>query len=212
MDFDREYELENAGIDAFAFSLMDDEERAGALQDAGLDPEDFDGIEFDSSFDAWSALQDNGLSLWELDLLDEEEKRETLENAGLDQEDYETLPFVSSYSYSVPFVPPAQPPKQAPPQAATPKEETPPPQPPKVYRLCGVNFPGSTHSYAYLTNGLALSLGDTVIVPSGPENVPRAAKVVSIGDYTAEAAPYPVEKVKAVLRREAPIESAPSAP
>lgn len=212
MDFDREYELENAGIDAFAFSLMDDEERAEALRDAGLDPEDYDGIEFDSSFDAWSALQDNGLSLWDLDLLDEEEKRETLENAVLDPEGYEALPFVSSYSYSIPFVPPAQPPKQKPPQAAVPKKEAPPPQPPKVYRICGVIFPGSAHSYAYLTNGLALSLGDTVTVPSGPENIPRAAKVVSIGDYTAEAAPYPVEKVKTVLRRETPVESEPSAP
>ena len=103
MDFDREYDLENAGIDAFDFSLMDDDERAEALRDAGLDPDDFDGIEFDSSFDAWSALQDNGLSLWELELMDDDEKKEALENAGLDPGDYESLPYIKpSPTYSSP--------------------------------------------------------------------------------------------------------------
>ena len=52
MDFDREYDLENAGIDAFDFSLMNDDERAETLLDAGLDPDDYAGVEFDSSFDA----------------------------------------------------------------------------------------------------------------------------------------------------------------
>ena len=52
MDFDREYNLENAGIDAFDFSLMNDDERAETLLDAGLDSDDYDGVEFDSSFDA----------------------------------------------------------------------------------------------------------------------------------------------------------------
>ena len=69
MDFDREYELENAGIDAFDFSLIDDDEKVETLQDAGLDPDDFDGVEFDSSFDAWSNLQDHGLSLSTLDYI-----------------------------------------------------------------------------------------------------------------------------------------------
>lgn len=92
MDFDREYELENAGIDAFDFALMDEDERAETLRDAGLDPDDYDGVEFDSSFDAWSALQDNGLSLWEMDLMDEDEKKAVLEDAGLDPEDYAALP------------------------------------------------------------------------------------------------------------------------
>ena len=52
MDFDREMELENAGIDAFEFSLMDEDERREALEDASLDPDDYDLIEFDTSFDA----------------------------------------------------------------------------------------------------------------------------------------------------------------
>ena len=42
MDYDREMELENAGIDAFEFSLMDEDERRETLEDAFLDPDDYD--------------------------------------------------------------------------------------------------------------------------------------------------------------------------
>lgn len=35
-------ELESAGLDVDELSLMDDDERAEALEDAGLDPDDFD--------------------------------------------------------------------------------------------------------------------------------------------------------------------------
>ena len=35
-------ELESAGVDANELALMDDDERAEALEDAGLDPDDFD--------------------------------------------------------------------------------------------------------------------------------------------------------------------------
>ena len=44
MDVDREYELESAGIDAFDFSLMDDDEKRAALEDAGLDPDDHESL------------------------------------------------------------------------------------------------------------------------------------------------------------------------
>ena len=96
MDFDREIELENAGIDAFEFSLMDEDERREALEDASLDPDDYDLIEFDTSFDAWSNLQNAGLSLSELKYMDEDEKREKLEEAGLDPMDYDIYPSYSS--------------------------------------------------------------------------------------------------------------------
>ena len=92
MDFDREMELENAGIDAFEFSMMDEDERRQALEDAFLDPDDYDLIEYDTSFSAWSNLQDAGLSLSELAYMDEDEKRETLRDAGLDPDDYEVYP------------------------------------------------------------------------------------------------------------------------
>ena len=88
MDFDLERNLEDAGIDAFDFSLMNDDERREVLNDAGLDPNDYEDIEFEESFSAWSALQDSGTNLWELDLMDDDEKRESYENAGLSSEDY----------------------------------------------------------------------------------------------------------------------------
>ena len=47
MDFDREMELENAGIDAFEFSLMDEDERHEALEDAFLDPWDFEDFDLE---------------------------------------------------------------------------------------------------------------------------------------------------------------------
>lgn len=104
MDYDREMELENAGIDAFEFSLMDEDERKEALEDAFLDPDDYDLIEYDTSFNAWSNLQNARLSLSELEYMDEDEKRETLRDAGLDPDDYEVYPsYTPSYThYSAP--------------------------------------------------------------------------------------------------------------
>ena len=92
MDFEREFELESAGIDAFEFSLMDEEERAEALTDAGLDPGDYEDIELESEFQAWSALQDNGIDLMDLEFMDEDEKREALEEADLDPDEYDLDP------------------------------------------------------------------------------------------------------------------------
>ena len=42
---------------------MDDEEREEALEEAGLDPIDYEGCEDEPEFKAWEALQDSGLSL-----------------------------------------------------------------------------------------------------------------------------------------------------
>lgn len=139
MDFDREYELENAGIDAFDFSLMDNEERAETLRDAGLDPDD-----------------------------------------------YENAP-----TYSPSF------------RSSAPSTEL-----PRLYHYCGVTFQESPQRYSYLADGMDLSVGDYVFVPTGPENVPTFARVASTGDYTAENAPYPIEKTKAVLRKAAAYEIA----
>ncbi len=199
MDFDREYELENAGIDAFDFALMDEDERAETLRDAGLDPDDYDGVKFDSSFDAWSALQDNGLSLWELDLMDEDEKKAALDEAGLDPEDYAALP---AYTPSIAYVQGSVS-KSSPSPDPIPREGDPIPshqEPPMIYHFCSVVFPGSNYPYAYLTDGLSVAIGDTVLVPTGPNNKPQTARVVSVGSYTAESAPYPVEEAKTVLR------------
>ena len=99
MDFEREQELENAGIDAFEFSLMDDEERREVLRDSFLDPDDYDMIDLEPEFHAWGNLQNAGFSLNELSYMDDDEKKETLEGAGLDPDDYGVDSGYHHYSY-----------------------------------------------------------------------------------------------------------------
>lgn len=200
MDFDREYELEDAGIEAFAFSLMDDDEKVEALREAGLDPDDYDGIEYDSSFDAWASLQSSGVSLRDLEFMDEAEKREAFESAGLDPDDSEII---------TPGCPPTASEKSMTQNFADPREAQ---TAPVLYRCCEVNFPDSRQPYSYLTNGLELSAGDIVLVPTGRDRLPQAAKVISLENYTAETAPYPVERMKAVIRKATKAESAPFLP
>lgn len=207
MDFELEFALEDAGIDAYDFSSMDDEERAEALEEAGLDPNDYEGIEFDDSFIAWSDLQDSGLSLGALDLMDEDEKREALEDAGLDPEKYEALLFtwMTDFSQSIPA------PMQATEPLAScravfsglePKQEKNPK--PETYRFCGVFFPGDSHIYVYRVGFLDLKVGDTVVV-SGRKPGTDVARIVYIKDYSQDAIPFPVDESEIVLSRTSPI-------
>ena len=81
-----------------------------------------------------------------------------------------------------------------------------------VYRLCSVVFPGSNREYSYSVNRLDLVSGDIVMVPVGEDNKLTAAKVVSVGEYTAETAPYPIERIKLVVRKATASESKAFAP
>ena len=203
MDFDREMELENAGIDAFEFSLMDEDERREALQEAYLDPEDYDLIEYDSSFTVWTDLQNAGFSLSELEYMDEGEKRDKLRDAGLDSDDYDGYPSStpSCTSYSVPdrvntdkHIPSVFP-ETVPlkPKAKTEtKEEKKVPR--KVYQFCGVRFEDSDKVWYYRTGRLLPELGDYVEVPFGFARDIREAKVISLGDYAEEVVPIPVKE------------------
>ncbi len=87
--FELERDLEEAGIDAFAFSLMDDVERRQVLENAHLDPAAYEDEDLRDSFDAWDRLQEAGLSLRLLASLDRVERRRCLRAAGLDPDDYE---------------------------------------------------------------------------------------------------------------------------
>ena len=193
MKFDLEEELESVGIDAFEFSLMDDEEKYEALYEAGLDPEDFDGIEFERSFDDWLNLQDAGLSIAELKLMDEEEKREALEEAGLDPDDYDMSPDFFRTRASV---------------RSGPLPQTPPR---KTWRYCQVRFPGVDTLYHYRADGLELNAGDLVEVPAGYDNKPFTVEVVSVDEYEETDVPYPLDKTKNVIRKVAPAEPVPDA-
>lgn len=43
---DKMARLEESGLDAFDLSLMGENQRRGALEDAGLDPDDYDEYDF----------------------------------------------------------------------------------------------------------------------------------------------------------------------
>lgn len=71
----------------------------------------------------------------------------------------------------------------------------------EVYTYCQVGVPGILKTYSYLTDDETLEPGDRVVVPFGRDNEERAGTVMSVSRYTAENAPYPVEKTKWILRR-----------
>ena len=100
MSFDLESDLEDAGIDAFDFSLMDEDERREALEDAGLDTDTYLDADLDSDFDAWSDLQSSGMSIQELKWMDDDERREALVNSGLDPDNYNGLLYDEGSHYS----------------------------------------------------------------------------------------------------------------
>ena len=209
MDFDREMKLENAGIDAFEFSLMDEDERREALQDAYLDPDDFDHIEYDSSFTAWTDLQNAGIRLSELDYMDEDEKRDKLRDAGLDSDDYDGylsyIPSCTSYivpdrvntDKHIPSVFAETVPVKLKAKTET-KEEKKVLR--RVYQFCGVLFEDNYKVWYYRTGKLLPELGDYVEVPFGSARDVRKAKVISFGDYAEEVVPIPVKEAQYIFR------------
>ena len=70
-----------------------------------------------------------------------------------------------------------------------------------IYTYCGVLLSSSCPPYAYRTEDKTIQIGDTVIVPVGKKEREMKGKVVSIGQYSRIAIPYPVEQTKFILRR-----------
>ena len=69
-----------------------------------------------------------------------------------------------------------------------------------IYTLCGVSFLHTSHTYYYKTGDLTVSIGDTVVVPVGDKE--SKGKVVAVGQYTRQAAPFPIDKTKTVISKE----------
>ena len=204
-DFDLERDLEDAGIDAFEFSLMDEDERREALEEAYLDPDMYMYADLDSGFDAWERLQSAGLSLSDLDFLDEDERRETLEAAGLDASDYEGVTGYYAPSHAnQSSLPSSSQPNAAPPvkheSTVVPVGDD-PNKPLTVYRYLQVRFSSGSPLYAYRTEDRTIHAGDRVVVPVGYQNELKCVVVVSSGDYTESTAPYPPDKTKFILRK-----------
>ena len=70
-----------------------------------------------------------------------------------------------------------------------------------IYTYCGVLLPFSSHLYSFRTDDRTIQIGDTVIIPVGEEEKETEGRVVSVGQYTRLAVPYPVEKTKKIIRK-----------
>lgn len=74
--------------------------------------------------------------------------------------------------------------------------------PEKEYIFCSVVFPGKTDLYDYLTDDESIKPMDNVIVPIGSKCEEKEARVIRVIRCTADSAPYPIEKVKYIIRKD----------
>ena len=68
-----------------------------------------------------------------------------------------------------------------------------------IYTICGVSFPHAVHPYHYRTEDTTLKIGDTVLVPVGDKET--EGTIISIGQYMRQAAPFPIDKMKTIIRK-----------
>lgn len=74
-----------------------------------------------------------------------------------------------------------------------------PPGAHEKYIYCKVRFGNSYKLYSYRTEDASLEVGDVVKVPVGKDGDIGYATIEQIGYFTAEDAPYPVDKTKLIL-------------
>ena len=76
-----------------------------------------------------------------------------------------------------------------------------PSQDAKTYIYCGVVFQSKAKVYHYRTNDTTIKEGDEVVVPVGKQQEEVIATVVSVGRYTAQNAPYPLNRTRFIIRK-----------
>lgn len=69
------------------------------------------------------------------------------------------------------------------------------------YIFCNVLFENGGHTYCYLADSDEFCEGDLVVVPAGPDNHEAVVMIESIEYHPAESAPFPIEKIKHILRK-----------
>ena len=69
------------------------------------------------------------------------------------------------------------------------------------YIYCGVEFEDKKRVYSYITDDDSISIGDTVVVPTGQYNYEDIATVCSVDRYTELNAPFPPQKTKRIIRK-----------
>lgn len=67
--------------------------------------------------------------------------------------------------------------------------------------FCGVSFHRDSSLYTYLTNDDTLQQGDYVIVPVGDDNREMTGRIEDIQYLPPNQAPYPLDKIKYILRK-----------
>lgn len=67
--------------------------------------------------------------------------------------------------------------------------------------VCGVVFKNTYKNYYYITDDDSLNVGDFVLVPAGDLNKQTVAQINSKGYYSLENIPYPLNKIKKIIRR-----------
>ena len=70
-----------------------------------------------------------------------------------------------------------------------------------IFFYCSVRLPFSRRPYSFLTEDTIIEIGDTVVVPVGQVNDEIKGRVIAVGKCMREAAPYPIEKMKKIIRK-----------
>lgn len=69
------------------------------------------------------------------------------------------------------------------------------------YIFCSVEFDSGYRSYYYITDDDSIEVGDFVIVPAGKDNHLAVVEVVKKEYFSEDAAPFPIEKTKRIIRK-----------
>ena len=69
------------------------------------------------------------------------------------------------------------------------------------YIFCSVEFDAGSKSYYYLTEDDSLSIGDFVFVPVGKDGHTAIVEIVNIEYFPEDKAPFPLDKVKRIIRK-----------
>lgn len=74
------------------------------------------------------------------------------------------------------------------------------------YIYCSVTFDDSYKTYYYLTDDDSIEVGDSVMVPAGIDDHLAMVKVVKIGYFKEEDVPFPMNKIKKIVRKAADVD------
>ena len=74
------------------------------------------------------------------------------------------------------------------------------------YIYCSVTFEDSYKTYYYLTDDDSIEVGDLVMVPAGIDDHLAMVKVVKIEYFKEEDVPFPMNKIKKIVRKAADVD------